>query len=562
MSRIKVLDKPTQELIAAGEVIERPASVLKELIENALDAGARSVVTEVDPDPAVLVRVSDDGHGIEPDQALLALERYATSKLASGDDLWRLTTLGFRGEALPSIAAVSRFELVTRVRGAVGATRVSAAGPGRPAAAAAPGAQGTTVTVRDLFFNTPARLKFLRTSHTELARCTEVVTALALSRPDVAFRHVVGGRQAFATPGGGDLRQAVAAAFGAGLALSLVPVAALQVDGLVSATETRSNRSGLFTFINGRWARNAALTRAVIDACAGWAASGRYPVAFVRLTVPPDQVDHNVHPAKTEVRLRDEGAVYGLVRGAIARGLQGASAGGPEARQHSTYAPVHPPAAPWGQGAIAEAAAAFQPGLDLAPASPPVFGPLEPLGVVGGTYLCAAGPDGLYLLDIHAAHERMIFESLALSPEPEPLLVPQTVELAPWERGVLEQAAGPLSDLGFRWEPFGPGALLRAVPAGTSGAFARMLLLEVLAAVAGTGADSRAVEGRRAVAACRAAVKAREALSSGEQRALLAGLAQCQEPWRCPHGRPTLVRMGLDELARRFGRPAAVGEGT
>ncbi len=599
MGRIAVLPADVAAQIAAGEVVERPASIVKELCDNALDAGARRIRVELEDGGLRSLAVTDDGVGMDPEDAALCFLRHATSKIRTFADIHTLGSLGFRGEALPSVAAVCRVELVTRPAGAEAATAVRVEGGGAPHAFPAAGAPGTRVVARDLFFNTPARRAALRSAAQERAAALEVVTACALARPDVAFEVVSDGREVLAAPGDGELLSVAVALWGPDVARALLAVRAQEggweLDGLASPpAQARGHRGLQFLSVDGRPVRPEAVRGPVEAAYQNLLMTRRFPVFVLRLrALQPGLYDPNVHPSKREVRLYAEHAVRELCRRAVRAALRGAdlvtdaglpslaaafpAGGGPAPSRGAT---AHGAARPWSVArdfalaaqaalAAAEPDAAYPP--DAAPparvaadvaAGPPLpaapgatrLPPLRPLGQVADAYVVAEGPDGLYLLDQHAAHERVFFERLA-APRPvatQPLVAPLPVSLGPERYRRWEEAAQEIAAAGFTVEPFGDGAvLLRAAPAALPGDPAAMLV-GVLDRLDGHGAGPAEV--RRAMAACKAAIKAGQRLAAADIAALLDDLGRCEEPFTCPHGRPTVVRLGVDELGRLFRR--------
>lgn len=635
MRHIQVLDNHTANQIAAGEVVERPSSVVKELVENALDAGATRIIVEVEEGGRRLIRISDNGCGIPADELRLAFERHATSKLARIDDLSTLTTLGFRGEALPSIASVARLTMTTRTADALAGATVSFAGGACEEESPAAGPVGTTVTVRDLFYNTPAREKFLKTAATELTRIVEVVAAAALAHPTTAFRLLSGGRELLTTTGDGELATVMVAVLGSDCAEFLRALdygnERVTVAGYVVAPQVnRSNRNGQYFFVNGRPIRSTLLGHALSEACRDLLPSGRHPLAAIFLTVPPDAVDVNVHPAKAEVRFAEErlahSAVYNAVRGALSVGgmttfadtsrsaggverpdaaragnLDGRdpgdssprfSAGGSPRREVSNLGASHPADAPaWqpqspdkpffsyldrlretpptgsypkeiaaeGDGSRAPVA----PGATTANSQPArnSLAALTPLGQLHASYIIAEGSDGLYIIDQHAAHERVLFEQFLGrgATAAQTLLLPLTVDLTPAEIALINELQAPLAELGFDLAEFGGGTVvIRSVPASVASDFGRALFTDLLAELAAgaEGTSPLSVHDRivAAMAACKAAIKARERLTPQAAAALLAQLGETANPWTCPHGRPTIVRLGIDELMKRFRR--------
>jgi DNA mismatch repair protein MutL len=571
--------------IAAGEVVERPASVVKELVENSLDAGARQIGVAVGRGGLDLIRVSDDGHGVDPAELALAFERYATSKLSSEGDLERVATLGFRGEALPSIAAVAEVEMASRPPDAAAGAFVrleegvvvDSGGEGMPA--------GTSVVVRRLFGRQPARLKFLRSPAAEAAQIATVVSHYALAYPEVRFSLTVDGRLTLHTPGSGRVADAAAGVYGQRVAESLLSISseeavdaaaesdALSVAGLVGAPPlSRANRSYISLFVNRRWIRSRLLTYAVEEAYRGLLTAGRFPIAIVDIRIPPGDVDVNVHPAKTEVRLRRERDVFSVIQRRV-RGVL------------SRHSPVPDlSASAWagsGAGAVAGAvvegggqrALAGQPVLlpqsgTLSPPPPSVEGPsplrqlpvLRALGQVGMTYVVAEGPEGLYLVDQHAAHERVLFERFlshrdASAAERQALLEPVPVELTPRQQALVEEMAEALEEQGFSLEPFGERAyLVRAVPAALGEKDVAQAVLRFLDLVEREDAVSDRRERVAISLACHSAIRAGQALNPEEMRELLRQLEETQMPRTCPHGRPTMIHLSADALAREFRR--------
>jgi DNA mismatch repair protein MutL len=570
---IQILSQEVASAIAAGEVVERPASVVKELVENALDAEAHSIVVRIEGGGRKLVEVSDDGAGIPAKEVPLAVERHATSKLHTIDDLFAIRTLGFRGEALASIAAVAHLELVSRTPQDAKGTRLRAEGgnAGRPEAVGAPA--GTVVRVGDLFFNVPARQKFLKSEETERRRILTLVTRYALAYPHVRFQLTQEGRPAFASSGSGDRREVLSAVFGLDVAremISLPPAEGrgVQVEGYISPPAVhRSNRREVTLFVNGRWIQDAALTAAVVQAFQGLLMVGRYPIAAIFVAVPPETVDVNVHPAKAEIRFREPEAVFAIVQRAVRATLLGQAPA-------TALAPPAMWAAGWSESAAARGAdpawaIAHATAHEEAPAGP-IAQPglsagrlplLRSIGQVGATYLVAEGPDGLYLIDQHAAHERVLFERLMQLQQTgaasQTLLEPMTVELSVAESMVLEGQVEILRRLGFEVEAFGSTAYrVRAVPpllAHLPAALALRAVIEDFEEDESPLAD--AVEARVAARVCkRAAVKAGQVLSLAEQEQLVRDLEACAVPRSCPHGRPTMIHLSVDTLERQFGR--------
>lgn len=570
---IQVLSKEVATAIAAGEVVERPMSVVKELIENAIDAGARRVDVAVERGGRSLIEVTDDGSGIPAEEITLAVARYATSKLASMEDLFAVKTLGFRGEALASIGAVSRMELISRAGEEAGGVRLTVEGGevGLPKVVGAP--SGTVVRVRHLFYNVPARQKFLKSETTERRRISELVARYALAYPQVRFKLTQEGRLSFHTSGRGDRREALAGVFGVEVARQMIHLsegspAEVQVTGFVSSPSvTRSNRRELTFFVNGRWIQDASLAAAVMQAYHGLLMVGRYPLAILLLDLAPDALDVNVHPAKAEVRFREPDLAFRTVQRAVRAALLNQATfpavgldsrwwpGGPETfrREVSTDGSLA------GTTEKAEADQPLRSQGGLPGARIPL---LRPVGQVGASYLVAEGPDGLYLIDQHAAHERVLFERLLSAKESgeveaQSLLEPVTVALSPAQADLLEDRLETLRRLGFGIEPFGGSTFrVRAIPALLVGLAADQALRVVVEDFEEDETPLAVeIEAQIAARVCkRAAVKSGQILSVAEQGRLIGELEACEAPRTCPHGRPTMIHLSVEALERQFGR--------
>ena len=572
--RIRQLPPEVAARIAAGEVIERPASVVRELLDNAIDAGAGRIRVTITEGGLQSMEVNDDGRGIAPDQLELAFERHATSKIAVASDLRRVATLGFRGEALGAIAAAAEVEIVTRAEGepvGVAALLVDRVVVRRSARAAP---VGTTISVRELFARVPARRSFLGSASSEGRQITTLVSHYALAYPGIAFR-LEAGRRPFGTSGDGNLRHAVAAIYGAEQGAAMLDVAHEENDIVVSGLAGppslhRGNRSGIALFVNGRWVQSGALRFAVSDAYQSELPGGRYPVASVALRLLPEAVDVNVHPAKAEVRFRDQRGVARVLRHAILRALEGAGAVGwtlgdapaPEPASTGTPRPslrqrLQPP----------ESAQAPLRG-DLARASPssgeeartqrerlPL---LRVVGQVATTYVVAEGPDGMYLIDQHAGHERVVFDRLkgrTAAAAVQPLLEPVLVDLDRTAAAVFEEHGAHLERLGLSLEPFGDAScLVRAAPAGFGDGDIAGALRAMLEKLGDERRVSDPFDRAAATVACHSSVRAGMALSLEEMRQLIEDLAATASPRTCPHGRPTLVHVRQEALDRQFGR--------
>jgi DNA mismatch repair protein MutL len=571
---IRVLPKDLASQIAAGEVVERPASVVKELVENSLDAGASHVQIRIEGAGQRLIEVSDDGVGITAEEMTLALERHATSKIANAAQLERIATLGFRGEALAAIASVSRLTLISRPASSSQAAKLQT-DAGKGSDVEAMGAPvGTSVRVDELFYNVPARLKFLKGEITERRHITQLVARYAMAYPNVRFALEMDGRTSLQTSGRGDRREILAALFDASLARRLVEVDAVSEDitvrGYVSPPDaTRANRSELTFFVNGRWVHDQALASACVQAYQGLLMVGRYPIAILFIELPPQSVDVNVHPTKAEVRFVDRDRIFSAVQRAIRRALVAnaplpnldALPRGLSWRPLTELVETKRDQAELDlamDGPIADVAAPKQPALPGAG-----MGLLRPVGQVGSAYLVAEGPDGLYLVDQHAAHERVLFErfqSQRTQLNSQILLEPVTVQLTSSQSEALENQLPVMKDLGFEIESFGPDTYkLRAVPALLISSDPEAALRVVVEDFEEDETPlEQEIEAKLIARICkRAAVKAGQQLSPDEQSALLQDLQACSNPRSCPHGRPTMIHLSIDLLEKQFGRRGA-----
>lgn len=589
MGKIRKLDPLVQSQIAAGEVVERPASVVKELVENSLDAGARRITIEFEDSGFSLIRVSDDGSGMEAEDAPLALERFATSKLREQSDLSFIGTLGFRGEALPSIASVSKTTLETRAPGNDSGTSVLAE-EGRIVAVVEKGLPvGTTVTVRDLFYNTPARLKFVKSRTTEKQAIVDVVTRLALAWPDVAFTLRTGGNVVLQTFGKG-LGNAISDLFGPKEASSMVPVSGRGVSGYVGLPSLyRRTRDRQMFSVNSRPVKNASLGWALDQAFAGLLPPKTYAVAILNLSTAAEQVDVNVHPTKAEVKFQSDRDIRSAIIGAVTEALaksgfalqakesprlweptSGASSAGRAGRVRDTSGDIHwelvRDARPLLPAASDPYAASSPP---AAPGPSPASGPLdlegpsesawEYLGSVGDTFLIAKTPTSLLLIDKHALMESLTFAALtAGSGGSQELLMAEVVRLDPNESLVYEESAEALSSVGFGSRMVGERTIMvTAVPMVLGKALPPESIREVLSRMSRENVRDavRAVEAARLeTAACHASVRAKEPLSQAEARALVAELERNPAARSCPHGRPTVREITMKEMSGFFGR--------
>ena len=645
MGRIRILPEIVANKIAAGEVVERPASVVKELIENSLDAGAERIHAEVEAGGKRRIHVADDGFGMGRDDALLAFERHATSKLRSADDLLSISTMGFRGEALPSIAAVSRLTLETRSREEPSGTRIEFAG-GRLLNVQETGLpSGTAITVSDLFYNVPARRKFLRAEATELSHITTLLTHYALAYPEKSFLLDTRTGELIRVSPAGSLRERVFQLFGAELLEDLVEFGprtaevpggsseneeavpedsapsvssvALSLSGFISRPQVQKlNRNSLYLFVNRRHIRDRVLLHAIQEAYRNVLPPHCFPVAMLFLEMPCSDVDVNVHPAKTEVRFRHQTFVHDFVRDALRESLAaskpistfplGASVAPSENFVPRETLPASPPSHEQGRmasdfrltepslppelrslafdaalGITAEdIARAAAPGADLSscsPAASPLYtsspeaeqdsaselAQLKPLGQIRDSFIVAASPSGLWLIDQHVAHERVLFERFLAkraqgSVETQRLLMPYILRMSPTQRALWDQIAEELAASGFEAEPFGQGTIaVKAVPAGVKPEDIEKLLGELVESLE---KESRALSPERvrekiaASVACHAAIKINTPLEQRKMEWLLAALAATRLPMSCPHGRPVVLKYEMREILKAFHR--------
>ena len=553
---IQVLASDVVSKIAAGEVIERPASVVKELIENSLDAGATQIAVEAQGGGVELIKVSDNGTGIPASEVELAFHRYATSKINSLDDLEKISSLGFRGEALPSIATVAEVEILTQTSSApIGSYMYLRKGEvvRRESRARPP---GTTITVRRLFRYFPARLKFLKSVNTENSHIAHLVSQYALAFPEVKFSLILDKRQSLRTTGNGDLREVVSEIYGSELAQRMLKVeqkdSLAKVSGLTSPPSlARSNRNYLSFFVNRRWVHSPLLTRATEEAYRGLLMDGQHPIAVINISLPAQELDVNIHPAKAQIRFCHEQAVFSSVH----KGIEEALARTPIAS--SKAVPFSVSSGQWERPRmIMDNEPAFVvaqlPTLEL-----PV---LRVLGQLANTYIIAEGPNGLYLIDQHAAHERILYDRILAQwsqkeVEVQGLLQPITIEFSPREEETLKASKEFLAEFGFAIESFGNRSyLIRTMPA----LMARANIIEIISALLDSlGSKESLNPWEEKIAqslACHGAIRAGQQLSNEEMRELIKQLEQTRQPRTCPHGRPTMIHLNSHQLEKEFGR--------
>jgi DNA mismatch repair protein MutL len=587
---IQLMPDDLADQIAAGEVVERPASAVKELVENSIDAGATRIVIELEDGGLTLIRVTDDGAGMTPEDARLCVRRHATSKVKVRADLDAIMTLGFRGEALPSVASVSRFSLLTKPHGALGGTRVRVEGGTLEEVVSAGAPPGTEISVRSLFFNTPARLKFLKTRATETRHVVETVQRIAMANARVGFRLEHNGRQVLDLPPVESLSDRIFGLFGQNESEGLFPLDPAEQDGVIcegffgKPTLSRRTTSGIWTFVNGRFVRDKTVHGAVRVAYQGMVDKGRHPMVVLFLTVPPTSVDVNVHPAKTEVRFHQSDAVFRAVRRAIANSLAAApwvpdgeshpqpwrpergahaSAWTGHAAPHSddqARLPVRSYALYSSDGEGAEQSAR----LAARPENPAgYFESLHYIGHFRGTYLLASDGKGLVVVDQHAAHERITYEHLRISwrerrYETQPLLVPHILSLNSLRAATLRDNLELFERLGFEIEPFGDNDFaIKVGPAVLKTARHEALIVDTLDELGESGQSGRIDEAIDSVLirmACHQSIRAGDTLTIEEVYQLYRDLDRVDFGANCPHGRPVYFSMSLEELETRFGR--------
>jgi DNA mismatch repair protein MutL len=584
---IRVLPPQVANKIAAGEVVERPASVVKELLENAIDAGATDIRIEIRQGGRRSIRVSDDGWGIPQTEAALAFARHATSKISSEDDLSHIQTLGFRGEALASIAAVSQVTLLTRAKSEETGTLLRIEGGEVLQNERHGGRPGTVITVENLFYNTPARLKFLRSEATESSHIIKLAGAYAMAYPELRLQLTDNGRLVLQTLGTGKLYDVLVKVFGLELAQQMLE---LEPDGdnpppqgssaraygfIGSPSLHRATRDYQIFFVNRRWIQDRSLSYAIDEAYRTLLPGGRYPVSILSITMDPADVDVNVHPTKREVRFREPREVFAAVQKAVRHTITGQAAVAPISTRPQAVLPGEwerwqtSPLRPH-EGQIgadrAQMALELQRTGDLPPMpaqSTPMREQLPMLRVLGQVrqmYIIAEGPDGLYLIDQHAAHERILFEQLqtekaAMSVSAQNLLEPVPIEFSAQQRGLLEGVLEHLAAFGFDIAPFGGDTyLIRAIPAALTPGEVAGVIAELLD-LASDGRDpAMTAEDTLDIIACHSAVRAGQTLTLDETRELIRQLEKTSSPYTCPHGRPTMIHLSTAQLEKSFSR--------
>lgn len=603
MSIVRLLDPHTVNQIAAGEVVERPASVVKELVENALDAGATRIEVDLRDAGRTLIRVADDGIGMSLEDAQHSLQRHATSKIRSVEDLTQVQTLGFRGEALPSIASVSHLTLATApADGLRTVVRVEGGIVAEPSATAGP--KGTEVRVEDLFFNTPARLKFLKSDTTELGQAMDHVTKYAIAYPNVAFRMTHNGQLALETTGRGDMLEAISSVWGREVARTFAAIkldlGGLYLRGFVSPPHvTKPNRAYQYIYVNGRPVRTRSLTAAIDVAFRDLTPEKRYPMLVLMIEVDPEMVDVNVSPTKSEVKFQREGQAFDAIRVALKQALMehgmipdaASLAAANEALRAATRfvedyrVPVPAPTSDFAlvspDSYLRASIEAQAPIIDpRSPLDHPTVATMEPhttskqpfaslldglrvIGQVMNTFIIAETAQGVVIIDQHVAHERILYEYLCglkgpTAIEKQRLLVPQTLHLDKRSAVLLREKLNELIEIGFELEPFGGESyVVRAVPAALKGKDPLKVLGDLVDELVEATVNRKLVPTREQIwitSSCKMAVKAGDPLSMAEMEKLIYDLALTENPYLCPHGRPITVTLGKDALLRMFKR--------
>ncbi|MFA5839670.1 MAG: DNA mismatch repair endonuclease MutL [Candidatus Margulisiibacteriota bacterium] len=536
---IKILTEELINKIAAGEVVERPAAAVKELVENSIDAGASKVSVEIQAAGSKLIRVADNGRGMSQEDLTLAVQRHATSKISTLEDLFNIQTLGFRGEALSSIAAVSKFDIEQN-----------------------PSGQGVTVTAKDLFYNTPARKKFLKSPSTEMGHIGDVVSKYAMAYPEIAFELIVDGKPLLQSPGSGKLKDAVLSVYGLELVKDLIAIEGkinnIKVSGLISLpTLTRVDKNYENFFVNRRFVKNFLLNRALEDAYRTLIPNNRYPAAIVFIDVDPKQIDVNVHPTKREIKFANNQAVMEAVRTVVQQALGNKTPilHTPNSNLH-THSHWDPPCQKW-EPSMADVLFPVEcaTGENL---------PLRPVSTYKDTYIITTDGEDLVMIDQHAAHERVLYDRLTAHSsqqahvEQQTLLLPENIELDTKSYSTTKANLDLLRELGFDLEEFGGNALiLRAVPSISSKLNPKQLLLDIVAELDNLGKSVQTEtkqENIRKLIACHSAVKAGDKLSALEINQLIKDLYATQNPMTCPHGRPIMFRMTENEIKKKFAR--------
>jgi DNA mismatch repair protein MutL len=577
MPCIRILPEVLANKIAAGEVVERPASVVKELMENSIDAKSTQVTVEVHKGGRALIRVSDNGVGMDRDDALLAIERHATSKVREEKDLFSIGTLGFRGEALPSIASVSDMEIVTRVESAQGGTRIIVKGGTIKEVSEVGSPVGTMISVNRLFFNTPARRKYLKTDETEMGHISDTVARMALAWPHIHFKFFHNGKVVANWSPTQDSMKRVTQVLKAGVEEGFYEVDYsennIRVHGCVATPQTtRTTSRGLYVYVNGRFVRDKVLHHAIMEGYAGRLMKGNFPLAVLFLTLPFHQVDVNVHPTKNLVRFESPNQIHHTISRGVSATLVALDrpAWGKPPLSRPAHGSSHRYALSPSHSEISEPQAASLQRLfsGSAQATQPLwqekpFSSLKIVGQVHRSYIVCESEDGLVLVDQHAAHERVVFESLKAAYgrrdiARQGMLIPEKLELTHREAHILDSLLKDLREMGVEIEPFGGRTyILRSVPEILAGKPVKPMVMELIEKVDELGLASGlhgAVDACLMIMACHGAIRAKERLSDEEMKTLLRQLDTLDNPTHCPHGRPTLIRQSLRQIEKDFKR--------
>lgn len=612
-NRIQLLDEKTSRKIAAGEVVEKPAMVVKELVENAIDSGATEIIVDIKKGGKALIRVTDNGSGIHYEDLPLVFERHATSKIRSIEDLYATQSLGFRGEALASISAVSQVELITMTAAAMSGKKVIASGGQIRSVSDIGTVKGTTLHVRDLFFNTPARLKFLKSDQVEGRAITELMSYLALSHPEIAFKYTVDEKLIFHTPGKGRISEVIFSVFEPMMLKGLYEIseAALpySLSGFISKFDyTKGTRNYQLLFVNGRYVKSDLIKDVIQMAYKPYMMHNRYPVSLLFLSIPPSDIDVNIHPAKTEIKFKDDGAVKQFVYTALKKAFNlydqipevtfsekqifkvaetdkvqidampfpklpetlntskepvfQSNISKPQVKSYQEPSfnghtiPFKPEAIDFSE--LTRHAETFEQVEVLKRVEASIYEGLEYIGVFNRTYLMFEKEASLYLVDQHAAHEKILYESymhayLQGALQSQMLLIPEVIELTPLEMDQFDRAKALLETMGFAIESFGAQSIvLREIPIQMALGMAKEMVLEVFEGMRHVLDDF--VGMKLAERACKAAIKAYDRLEDIEVFALLSALKDLKDPYTCPHGRPIIIKFVLSEIERKFKR--------
>ncbi|MFQ5901456.1 MAG: DNA mismatch repair endonuclease MutL [Thermodesulfobacteriota bacterium] len=590
MGKIKIIHEVLANKIAAGEVVERPASIVKELVENSLDAGAKDISIETIDGGKRYIKVRDDGEGMPREDVILSVERHATSKIIKDEDLFAISTLGFRGEALPSIASVSKVDITTKTRGAISGTKLLLR-DGKVSEVIESGCpEGTTIEVRDLFYNTPARQKFLKTTNTELGHIIDTVTKYTLSHPEVKFTLLHKGKKIFNTLKGDDMRARVSGIIDRDVAKNLIDFRDeredVSIHGFISSPEhSLSNRKGQYYYVNRRWVSDRLITHAITEGCRPFFMKDRFPIVILFIKLPPSEVDVNVHPAKREVRFKDTNKIYNLILMTFRDAFSSKS---PARRQNSSIISykgkfVFPPTKPFIEpNRVKEPIAPYKPvkrdiegsfdfllfdNMRSEASEERIYGSLSKLDIIGqlwDSYILCQDGESLILLDQHAAHERIVFERIRKEYHSsgglkgQPLLVPQVLELSSKEKTILSDTLNTFMGFGIEIEPFGGNDfVIKTLPLALMDRDCQTLVKDVLHEVSSIGKGNvikDSIDGILITMACHSVIRGKRVLDKKEIEALLKDLEKTEISTNCPHGRPIFKRFSRLEIERFFKR--------